>query len=184
VVKVDIKNLHLDVDGLWYIMGIGILVFLFMLFMPKRIKWREIYLTFGLIAGLAFMADTITAMWFDFFDLGKKGGYGLGDVMTIAIIPSALSVIFLNFLKLDKKWGYVVLFTFLSFLYEWGAVQSGFMILKGWHTWWSIPFYFLMFGLFLPWHLRVMRNESVGKKHRLGDKLNINRLYKRKEKAK
>ncbi|WP_134702283.1 hypothetical protein [Ammoniphilus sp. YIM 78166] len=152
-------NLNLDVKGFWYIFAGAVLTLGYMLFMPKKLRWREIYLTFGVVSTLAFVSHTIVGVWFDAFDLGKKGGYGVADIFVMVIISPIMAIIFLNYFKPDKKWIYAIIFSIVSFFYEWGAVQAGFMRLKWWHTWWSIPVYLFIFGIFLPWHLRYLRTE-------------------------
>lgn len=83
----------------------------FKLFMPKRLSWREILFTFGLIGYITWMIDANVTYTLDIFDMGKKNMVGLGDVITLGIIPSSLAVIYLNFFKQGKKWLYAVLFT-------------------------------------------------------------------------
>lgn len=133
------------------------------------------------ISHLAWMTDVIGAT-IDAFDLGKVDPIGIGDVISIGIIPSSLAVIFLNYYKSDKKWFYAVLFSFISLAFEWGIVQVGFMKLHGWNTWWSIPVYLFVYRVFLPWHLGFIRTE-VSKENAIRVRgLNMN-LLRRKEKA-
>lgn len=180
------SKLNLDAKGVWYILAGGVLVLGYILFMPKKLKWREIYLTFGVVATLAFISHTAVGVWSDAFDLGKKGGYGLADIIVMAIISPALAVIFLNYFRPEKKWRYVIIFTAISFLYEWGAVQSGYMRLKWWHTWWSIPVYLFIFGIYLPWHLRYMRKEwdAFHREYRYSTGYNYKKIFRIKEKVK
>ncbi|WP_134703695.1 hypothetical protein [Ammoniphilus sp. YIM 78166] len=151
-----IENLDFA-KGVWLPILFGIIVFLFALFMPKRISWRDIYVTFGLITGLAWMLDVFIGAIIDSFDLGEPQAIGIGDIISVGIIPSSLAVIFLNYYKSEKKWFHVILFSVISVAFEWGSVQVGFMKLHGWNTWWSIPVYLFMFGFYLPWHLKFIR---------------------------
>ncbi len=156
-----IQNLDLSAKGIWVPIILGTISLLYMLFMPKRLSWREIYLTFGIGAFLAILLDVIVMSGLiDIFDLGDPNKQGLGDLLSYGIAAPCYAIIFLNYFEQEKKWMYVVLFTLLSFLSEWILVQVGFMELKGWNTWWSIPVYIIIFGFWLPWHLRVMRNVS------------------------
>lgn len=183
-----IENLDLSAKGVWFPIVIGIISLLFMLFMPKRLSWREIYLTFGVVGFVTLVIDVIImSTWLDIFDLGSKPNIeGIGDLVGLALIPSCIAVIFLNFLKQEKKWVYVAIFTLLSFLYEWTLVQVGYMKNKGWHTWWSIPVYIFVFGYWLPWQLGLIRNSSgiSDKKYRLSNKINVGRFFRIKQKAK
>ncbi|MEI5988508.1 hypothetical protein [Dehalobacter restrictus] len=44
----------------------------------------------------------------------------------------------------------------LSFLYEWELTNLGYMKLKGWQDWYSIPIFILVYGVWLPWHYEVL----------------------------
>lgn len=147
-------------QGYWFPLIVGGVLFTFLLLMPKHISWKEVYITFGVVGYLAWMADMIFAITLDVFDLGKGEIVGIGDIFTFGIIASSLAVIFLNYLKRDNKWILVIVFIILSSLFEWTLVKVGYMKLHGWQTWWSIPAYFIMFGLFLPWHLKFIRKNN------------------------
>ncbi|MBO1513909.1 hypothetical protein [Metabacillus bambusae] len=157
-----IQNLDLSAKGIWFPITLCIIALIYILFMPKRLNWKEIYLTFGTIGYVALIIDMFFMLnYFDVFDLGREPKQeGIGDLISYGIIPSCYAVIFLNHLKQEKKWIYVTLFTLLSFLSEWMLVQVGYMKLKGWHTWWSIPVFIIVFAFWLPWHLRLIRRES------------------------
>lgn len=156
-----IQNLDLSAKGVWFPIVLGVVSLLYMLFMPKRLSWREIYLTYGVGAFLAITMDIIImGGQIDVFDLGDPKKEGIGDIMSYGVSAPCYAVIFLNYLKQEKKWMYVVLFTLLSFLSEWILVQVEFMKLKGWNTWWSLPVYIVIFGFWLPWHLNLIRKTS------------------------
>ncbi|WP_342048795.1 hypothetical protein [Bacillus sp. OTU530] len=153
-----IQNLDLSAKGIWFPIVLGAISLLYMLFMPKRLSWGEIYLTFGVGGFLSVTFDVIImANQLDVFDIGDPTREGLGDFMSYVVIPPCYAVIFLNYLRKENKWMLVALFTLLSFLSEWILVHVGYMKLKGWHTWWSIPVYIIIFGFWLPWHLRLIR---------------------------
>ncbi|OAS88002.1 MULTISPECIES: hypothetical protein [Metabacillus] len=157
-----IQNLDLSAKGIWFPITLGTIALIYILFMPKRLNWREIYLIFGTIGYVALIIDMFFMLnYFDIFDLGRDPKQeGIGDLISYGIIPSCYAVIFLNHFKPEKKWLYVALFTLLSFLSEWMLVQVGYMKLKGWQTWWSIPVFIIVFGFWLPWHLKLLRKES------------------------
>jgi hypothetical protein len=154
-----IENLDLQAEGLWFPIVIGMVLIVTIIFMRKRISWKEIFFIFGVIGYMTWMIDIGVAAQLDIFDLGNPQKEGIPELLTYGIIPSAFAVIFLNYFKQDKKWGYVLLFTILSFLFEWGMVQVGMMKLKGWKTWWSIPVFLAMYGYVLPWMLGFLRKE-------------------------
>lgn len=156
-----IQNLDLSAKGIWFPILLGIISLLYMLFMPKHISWKIIYLTFCVGGFMAILLDVIIMSgWIDVFDLGKAKLPGLGDLISYSVIAPCYAVIFLNYYQPERKWILVVLFTLLSFLSEWILVKVGYMKLKGWNTWWSIPVYFLIFGFWLPWHMRLIRKSS------------------------
>jgi len=156
--QVFLMNLDLAEKGAWFPLVFGSLALLIMLFIPKRMTAGEIYATFGVVAFVTLAIDIyLMASWLDVFDLGSPDINGLADLVTYSVVPSSLAVIFLNCFKSEKKWVYVVLFTLISFLFEFILVQVGYMNLKGWQSWYSIPVYLAVYGLWLPWHLRLIR---------------------------
>jgi lipoprotein signal peptidase len=108
-----IQNLDIQQRGIWFPLITGVIALFFILFMPKRkMNWREIYITFGVIGYVTLMLDVfIVGEYFDLFDLGDPGLEGIGDLMTYAIIPSCLAIAYLNFYDRKTKWFYVFLFT-------------------------------------------------------------------------
>ncbi|QGH35291.1 hypothetical protein GI584_15080 [Gracilibacillus salitolerans] len=155
-----IQNMDLSAKGIWLPIILGVIALAYMLFMPKRLSWREIYFTFGVGAFLSVTVDiVIMGSILDAFDLGDAKKEGIGDLMSYGVAAPCFAVIFLNYFKQEKKWMYVILFTLISLLSEWLLVQVGFMKLKWWQTWWSIPVYIAIFGFWLPWHLRLIRKE-------------------------
>ena len=159
-----IRNLDLQQQGIWFPLVISAIVLLFVLFMPKRqINWRGIYLTFGVVGFVALMLDIfIVAEYFDLFDIGDPNIEGFGDLVTYGIIPACLAVAYLNYFDRKNKWLYVFLFTLVSFLFEWGLTQVGYMKLKGWQNWYSIAVYLIVYGLWLPWHLKLLQHPYDG----------------------
>ncbi|WP_223596773.1 hypothetical protein [Neobacillus bataviensis] len=157
-----IQNLDLSSKGLWFPITLGTIFLIYILFMPKRLSWGEIYFIFGTTGFVAITIDVFIMLnYLDVFDLGRDPKQeGIGDFICYGIIPSCFAVIFLNYFRQEKKWIYVTIFTILSSLSEWLLVQVEYMKLKGWHTWWSIPVFIIVFGFWLPWQLRLIRKES------------------------
>lgn len=181
-----ILNLNLNSKGIWWVFLFGSIVFLIVLLMPKRLKKREIYFIFGVVGYVTMIMDvSIMSTYFDLFDLGSEPDVeGIGDLISMAIIPSCLAVIFSNYFKWKKKWIYVGAFVLISFMFEWILVQVGYMKLKGWKTWWSLPVYFVVYSYWLPWQLEMLRVANVNEKIVTSKKINFKNLLRIREKAK
>lgn len=147
-------------QGWWYPFILSIILLLIVLFMPKkRINWIEIYITFGVIGYILWMVDMTIAVPFDLFDLGDPQKEGIPELTLFGIIPSCLSVIYLNVYKEDKRWFFVILFVFLSLLLEWITTKVGLM--KDYNTLWSTPVHFVAYTFYLPWHIKFIRRNHV-----------------------
>ena len=157
-----IASLDLQQKGIWLPLLVGAILLLFVFFMPKRqMNWQSIYLTAGVVTAVGLLLDiNIIGQYLDLFDLGDPNKEGIGDLISYSIIPSCLAVIYLNYLDQQRKGVYIVIFIALSFLYEWELTQLGYMKLKGWQNWYSIFVYLVVYGLWLPWHLNIMRELS------------------------
>lgn len=110
------QNLDLSAKGIWFPIFLGIISLLYMLFMPKHISWKVIYLTFCVGGFMAILLDVIIMSgWIDVFDLGQAKVPGLGDLISYSVIAPCYAVIFLNYYQPERKWILVVLFTLLPF---------------------------------------------------------------------
>lgn len=96
-------------QGWWYPAILGTALLLFILIMPKRLSWKEIYITFGIIGFIVWMVDITLAVPFDIFDIGDPKKEGISELFLYGVIPSCLSVIYLNFFTQSKKWSFVSL---------------------------------------------------------------------------
>lgn len=159
-----IDRLDMNAPGVWLPLTFGTVVLFFVVFMPKRqINWRGIYLTFGLVGYVGVMLDiNILGEYFDLFDLGNKDKEGIGDLMSYAVIPSCLAVIFLNYFNKEHKWLHVALFTSISYVYEWWLTRTGYMKLIEWQSWYSLPVFIVVYGVWLPWHLEIIKAVATG----------------------
>ncbi|NPV92169.1 MAG: hypothetical protein HPY50_15485 [Firmicutes bacterium] len=155
-----IQGLDLGAQGVWFPIVIGVIALLFVVLMPKkRLNWMGIYLTFGVVGYVTIMLDIfILGQYVDLFDIGDPFLEGIGDLFTYTIIPPCLAVIFLNYFDRLQKWWYVAFFMAVSFSYEWVLTRLGFMVLKGWQNWYSIPVYFLVYSYWLPWHFGLLKS--------------------------
>ncbi|AVD54546.1 hypothetical protein BEH_24605 (plasmid) [Priestia filamentosa] len=157
------QNLDLSARGIWFPISVGLLLFFFSLFMPKRrINWVEFYITFGVVGYVAWMSDTVVGRMLDLVDLGDPKITGLGEFASYTFTPSSLSVIYLNYAKKTNKWILVFLFTLLSTLIEWVMIQVGYLKMKNWSFFiFSIIAYLIVFSLILPVHVKVIRNNLL-----------------------
>ncbi|GIN86325.1 hypothetical protein J6TS2_27110 [Heyndrickxia sporothermodurans] len=147
-------------QGWWYPAFLSLILLLIVLFMPKkRMSWKEIYITFGIIGYIVWMVDMTIAVPFNLFDIGNPQKEGIPEITLFGIIPSCLSVIYLNLYKEEKKWFWVVLFVILSIVLEWLTTKVG--LIKHWKTWWSLPVHFVVYAFYLPWHLKYIRKDSA-----------------------
>lgn len=171
-----IQNLDLQEKGIWLPLAAGTILLIFVLLMPKRkINWRGIYLTFGVVGFITLIIDIfLMAQYLDLFDIGNPTIEGVGDLMTYAVIPPSLAVVYLNYYDRGKKWLYISLFIIISFSFEWGLTQAGYMELKGWQNWYSLPVYYIIYSLWLPWHSNLMQhtNKEPIEQSTLSDKMN------------
>ncbi|MCE4051479.1 MULTISPECIES: hypothetical protein [Bacillaceae] len=154
-----IDNLDLSSKGLWFPVTVSIVLVLSVLIIPKKISWRDIYITFGVVGFATWLSDGILARAFDLFDIGNPKKAGLGDILSYTLIPTSLSILFLNFLHSKNKWMLTSWFTLAAFLIQFGMVQLGYMTFKGWNGYISIIVYVFAFGFLLPWHLKFITNE-------------------------
>ena len=144
---------------MWYaytIVGIFVLI---LLIMPKKLTIREMYYSAGVVGFGAWLGNALVGDVFRAFRIGPSTNTFFIDYIFISFIPLAIGLIYLNFLIKKKSALYKWLWVVIAYLFEWGAVASGYMVNKGWKTWYSIPVFIFVFVFFLPWHLKLMRNE-------------------------
>lgn len=159
-----IKNLDLHAQGNWLPISVSLLLFLFALFMPKKeIGWREWYITFGVVGYIAWIGDSLIGRMLDLVDFGHPNVTGIGEFLSYSFIPSALSVMYLNYLKKTNKWTLVIIFTIIATLIEWGMRKVGYIKPHGWSFYISIPLYFVVFSFFLPLHRKIIEDRNLEK---------------------
>lgn len=147
-------------EKLWYPYTLIIVFVLIVSFMPKRLTLREMYFSVGIIGFATWLGDVFVGDVLKAFQLGPSSKTYIVDYLFVTIIPPAIGLIYLNFLIHTKSLLYKWMWVVLSFLLEWGAVLSGYMTTKGWKTWYSIPVFVLVFLVFLPFHLKILRPEK------------------------
>lgn len=156
-----IKNLDLGAEGMWLPIIIACILLLYIAFMQKKaMKWREIYITIGVVGLMTWVADNIFAGFLNLVDFGDGTISGLGEMITYTFIPSSLAVIYLNYLKRDRKWNLVLLFMLLSLIVEGTVTAIGYMKQNHWNLLFSIPIYFIVYYYYLPWHQKWIACEK------------------------
>lgn len=144
---------------MWYMIFALLINLIIIWFMPKRISKQEIYISWLILAFIAFFADALIGQIIDLYDF-QEPGIQLSDLLIDALVPPSYGIIFLNFLPTERKKSlrYIIYWTIYSVVFEIGSVLSGFEdISKGWNPWfYSPPIYFLVFK-FLRWHLHFIR---------------------------
>ena len=153
-----IKNLDLHAPGTWQAVVLSLLLFLYALLMPKKeIGWRDFYITFGVVGFFAWISDIVTAKVLDLVDFGHPKITGIGEFLSYSLIPSSLSVIYLNYFKKTNKWILVITFIIIATLVEWVLRKAGYVKVHGWSFFISIPLYFVVFSFLLPLHSKLIK---------------------------
>ncbi|MGG1220446.1 hypothetical protein ABE236_23660 [Priestia endophytica] len=129
-----------------------IILILAVLFMPKRLTFRENMIVFFSVGYFAWIAHLSTGLMADLYDLGSTKKVEFDDWLMVTLVPSLISIVYLNFKKRDYGFLYIVIWTILSTLGEFTLVQLEYMRYQGWKLWYSIPVYLLAY-LILPWYL-------------------------------
>ncbi|MCI1856680.1 MAG: hypothetical protein LKI80_00835 [Sporolactobacillus sp.] len=153
-----VKNLDLSSQGVWFPIVTSCALVLFALLMKKRyLSWKEIYLTYGVVGFVAWIADTLVGNIFDLYNSGKPDVTGLGDFLSFAFIPSSLAVIYLNFRTERNKWRLSALFCLISLVIYWVNRWVGYFKDRGWNSFYALLVFAIVYMILLPLHKRVMR---------------------------
>jgi hypothetical protein len=152
-----LKRLDLNAEGSWFIYLIGSILFFLSCSLTKNISRKEWILLFGMVGFYGWMANIILFFLLDFMDSGDRSIGGLPDIFMFVIGPATTAILFLNNYNTPTKLIRVLFFSILSFLVEYILGKLGFLKLKGWKPFYSIPFYLLLFGIVIPWTLKLIR---------------------------
>ncbi|PKG23133.1 hypothetical protein [Niallia nealsonii] len=154
-----ISNLDLHAKGLWFPVSMSIILLLIVIFIPqKNITWKEIYITFGIIAFITWFCDGLIGRVFNLLDLGNPKLTGLGEIFCYTFIPTSLANLYLNYFIEQNKWKLAAIFIPCSLGIDIGMTLSGYMVFHGWSLIYSIIIYFFTYGFFLPLHIRFIRS--------------------------
>jgi hypothetical protein len=155
-----INRLDLTPEGAWLVYLAGAILIPLSLLLKKHLTWKEWYVTFGIVGFLAWLGNIVMFYQLDLLDSGKPTIGSIPDIIMFAISPACVSVIYCNYLTSSKsKWGVALVFTLGSLITEYLLVNVGFLVQKGWKVWYSIPFYLLMYFLYLPLHIKYIKGE-------------------------
>lgn len=106
------------------------------------------------------MGNIVFFFQLDLLDSGDPSIGGIPDLVMFAIAPSCVAILYLNHYHPNQRWSISLLFTGLSLFFEYLLATVGFLTYKRWRIWYSIPFYFLFYLVFLSWHLQFIRGEE------------------------
>ncbi|BBN99685.1 hypothetical protein [Sporolactobacillus terrae] len=150
-------RMDLQAKGIWFPLLIALLLILYVLVMKKRqLTWRQIYMTFGVVCGAAWILDIISAIYFETFVYGSNHGIGIADLLVISTVPSCLAIIYLNYWTVARRWVLPILFTLISLLIEWLAITAGYYRHLYWGMHYSLINFFIIYRWLLPLHKRAI----------------------------
>lgn len=158
MVEKIIKNMDIQADGIWCPVIWAVLLFLYVLFMQKKnMNKLDIYFTYGVIGVIAWIANSIFAVFLDLVDFGNSSLIGLGETLTYTFVPSSLAIIYLNNFHPSTKFKRTIIFVVLSLILEGTNQWTGYMNPKHWNLLYSVPVYFVVYYFFLPFHFKLLK---------------------------
>lgn len=147
---------------MWVVPATIVILGAVILFMPKRLTWKEMYLIWGVIGLWAFIADHLVGSIWNLFDIGPTPEPTYIDIFAVSFIPAEFAILFLNFRpKEGRAWVYGLVWSAATFLYEWLVTYTGYLKDKGWSPWYSIPAWLFVYLFFLNWNLKLIRRSST-----------------------
>jgi hypothetical protein len=152
-----LKRFDIFAKGSWFIYLTGSTLLYFSVSITKNISRREWILLFGMVGFYGWMANIILFFILDLMDAGDPSIGGLPDIFMFVVGPAATAILFLNRYNTPTKVIRILLFSLFSFLIEYILGKIGFIKLKKWKPYYSLPFYLLLFGVVLPWTLKHIR---------------------------
>lgn len=128
-------------------------------FMPKRLTFREIYVTWAVIALINLSTDVTLDLYFNLYELAGPGVQIRVHFIEVTL-GASFGIIFLNFMprKIQSFGFYMAGWLVITILFEQLMVKVGFIRYTGWEWWYSAPYYIAAF-LFVRWHLFFIRKE-------------------------
>jgi hypothetical protein len=131
------------------------------IFMPKHMTKKEIYINWFILAYLALFLDILIGVVWDMFDYGPAASVELGTLIIEAVLPVSFGIIYMNFIPKDKKKYilYLIFWVLFSCFFEWLSVILGFMKYKTWTLFYSFLCYTGLYP-FLYWNLNFIRKHK------------------------
>lgn len=155
------KRLDLTPEGVWLVYLAGAVLIPLSLILKKHLTWKEWYVTFMAVGLLGWLGNILFFYQLDLLDSGKPSIGSIPDTIMFFIAPACVGVIFFNFfISKRNKWIVATIFTIGSLVTEYLLETVGFLVQKGWEIWYSIPIYIIFYFLFLPWHVKFIRDKS------------------------
>jgi hypothetical protein len=156
-----LNRLDLTPEGAWLVYLAGAVLMPLSLVLKKHLKWKEWYVTFMVLGSIGWLGNILFFYQLDLLDSGKPSIGSIPDTIMFFITPACVGVIFFNFFtSIRYKWVVSATFTIGSLIAEYLLVIVGFLGQKGWEIWYSIPIYIVLYFLFLPWHIKFVRDKS------------------------
>jgi hypothetical protein len=152
-----LKRLDPFAKGSWFIYLSGSFLLFLSVKFTENISRREWFLLFGMVGFYGWMANILLFFILDFMDSGDSSIGGLPDIFMFVIGPVSIAILFLNRYNTPTKLIRVLLFSLLTLLIEYILGKLGFLKLKRWKSYYSIPFYLVLFAIVLPWTLKLIR---------------------------
>lgn len=143
--------------GNWFAYVSAVVAIAALIFLPKRLTKKEIYITYFVMIALTIYTDLFLGLMLDLYDFINPDVSASDLILQIALPPTA-GVLVLNFMPAGNKLFvlYLIVAVALALFFEWLSVKTGYLVYKGWTLYYSALVY--AFGLlFLRWHLRFIR---------------------------
>ncbi|SFA81277.1 hypothetical protein SAMN05216312_101641 [Cohnella sp. OV330] len=146
--------------GNWFAYASAVVAIAALIFSPRRLTKREIYITYFVMIALTIYTDLFFGLVLDQYDFINPDVSASDLILQISLPPTA-GVLALNFMPSGVKRfiGYLILVVALALLFEWLSLRTGYLVYKGWSLYYSLVVYVIGL-LFLRWHLRFIRSEG------------------------
>lgn len=144
-----------------FAVGSLILLSILVLFMPKRLSKQKLYATFGVLSAISLFTDITVGAVYDLFDYTTTPQIELSEHIIDATLSPLFGLVFANFMprKLKPFILYWLAWLVFSILYEWMAVQVGFLNYKGWSLLNSSIIYVAIYW-FIRWHVFFLEKDK------------------------
>jgi hypothetical protein len=165
---------HFDKNE-WFILISIILLIMVIYFLPKHFQFVQVLSIWLFNFSIGETVDfTVATPPIDLYDVNDSKKYELFDLILYLSLYPASIYIFLTLLKtwkvLKKHWIiYLLIVAIITTLLEWISNQTGVFHYNHWSTWYSLPVYFVIYGinmylyLFIKRHIRLNNKREIEK---------------------